>query len=254
MREWDAKRFALWYDAPAMFRDPAVLVRDLDALEGIERASLRMVTQALVDFRQEATKIYAEESDLQADIGEDITREALDNMGVSRIPLRLFGKIDYKRARYVFHPDYAVRQALLVDSKAEKEFAVARLQTSQTSMIIKQIRAGKAVEVPGDLPKVIEAGGSSYLTTTILVKFWYEESRKGKNELKLIRVAALPNGMLQARYNPTPQDSIWTGGPNAPSRGEVFRTRLSFERLKAKASWRVQDIPVNPKATFVWAD
>jgi hypothetical protein len=65
-------------------------------------------------------------------------------MGVSRIDERLFGKIDYKRARYYFRPDFAVRQALLVDSKAEKVEGqgTATLQTTQTSMRIRQIRAG----------------------------------------------------------------------------------------------------------------
>jgi hypothetical protein len=237
-----------------MFRDPDELANDLNALEDIERSSLRLVTQALVSFRREANQIYTNESDLQADIGEDITREALDTMGVSRIPLRLFGKIDYKRARYVFHPNYAVRQALFVDSKAEKESAVARVQTSQTSMVIRQVRAGQAVEVPGELPAVYKVGEETYLTTTMLVKYWYEEGAGGGNNLQLIRVAALPNGMLQGRYNPSPYDTIWTGGPNAPSRGEVFRTRLSFNRLKRKAPWRVQDIPVNPEEPFVWAD
>jgi hypothetical protein len=235
-----------------MFRDPARLLEDLDTLEDIERASLRLVAQALVDFREEAGRIFAEESDLQADIGEDITREALDNLGVSKIALRLFGKIDYKRARYVFHPEYAIRQALFVDSKAEKEFAVARLQTSQTSMVIRQIRAGRAVEVQGELPIILTAAGKSYLTTTILVKYSYQKGRGGRNVLGLIRVAGLPNGMLQDRYNPTPEDSIWTGGPNAPSRGEVFRTRLSFQKLKQKAAWRVQDI--KPEEPFVWKE
>jgi hypothetical protein len=233
-----------------MFCDPASLANDLDTLEDIERASLRLVTQALVDFREEARRIFTEEKDLQADIGEDITREALDNLGVSKIPLRLFGKIDYKRARYVFHPDYAIRQALFVDSKAEKESNVARLQTSQTSLVIRQVRSGRALEVPGELPMVITAAEKSYLTTTILVKYAYQEGRRGRNVLGLIRIAALPNGMLQDRYNPTPQDSIWTGGPNAPTRGEVFRTRLSLERLKRKAAWRVQDI--DPEEAFVW--
>jgi hypothetical protein len=71
------------------------------------------VTQALFDFRAQATEIFAGEKDLAGDMGEDITREALDSMGVSRIGQRLFGKMDYKRARYVFHPDYAIRQAFV---------------------------------------------------------------------------------------------------------------------------------------------
>ncbi len=234
-----------------MFLDPQALVDDLDTLESIERASLRLVTQALLDFRDDAKRIFAAERDLQADIGEDITREALDAVGVSRIPVRLFGKIDYKRARYFFHPDYAIRQALFVDSKAEKEFNVARLQTSQTSMRIKQVRAGRPVDVRGEVPKVIPSGSQNYLTTTILVKYAYDQKRE-RNVLKLIRVAALPNGMLQDRYNPTPEDTIWTGGPNAPTRGEEFRTRLSFQRLKQKATWRVQDIQISPEEPFSW--
>ena len=50
------------------------------------------------------------------------------------IPVRLFGKIDYKRATYLFQPEYAVRQALFVDSKAEKIDGV-RTAITQTSML-----------------------------------------------------------------------------------------------------------------------
>src|SRR5438309_1422632 len=104
-----------------MFVDPTSHADNLDRIEDIEKASLRLVTQVIFDFRHEAAEIYNREKDLQADFREDITREALDRVGMSRIDRRLFGKIDYKRARYVFHPDYAVRQALFVDSKAEKD-------------------------------------------------------------------------------------------------------------------------------------
>jgi hypothetical protein len=103
-----------------MVIEPESLKNDLGRLEEIEKVSLRLVVQALHDYRVAASEIFREESDLVADIGEDITREALDRMGMSRIDQRLFGKIDYKRARYLFHPDYAVQQALFVDSKAEK--------------------------------------------------------------------------------------------------------------------------------------
>jgi hypothetical protein len=51
-------------------------------LEETERASLRLVTQALVEST-EAQQIFDSELDRQADIGEDTTREALDQMGVS---------------------------------------------------------------------------------------------------------------------------------------------------------------------------
>lgn len=225
---------------------------NLDRLEEIERVSLRLVTQALLDYRVVAAEIFREEGDLVADIGEDITREALDLMGMPRINQRLFGKIDYKRACYVFHPDYAIKQALFVDSKAEKTGgqATATLQTSQLSMTVRQVRSGEEVEVPGKLPTVLVLKDESYLTTTMFVKYNYAIV-DGSNVLRSITVAAVPNGMLQNRYNPTSDDTIWVAGRNAPSLGEVFRVRLSFSRLRSKAPWRVQKIPLAP-AEFRW--
>jgi hypothetical protein len=128
-----------------MFTDPDELVRRPELLEGIEKGSLRLVSQALYEFRATAALIFQRERDLAADIGEDITREALDRMGVSKMDARLFGKIDYKRARYIFNRDYAVRQALFVDSKAEKESGqgTATLQMSQVSMRVRQVRGGR---------------------------------------------------------------------------------------------------------------
>ncbi len=153
-----------------MFIDPNNLETDLMRLEEIEKATMRLVTQAVYDFRRTAADIFENEKDLAQDIGEDITREALDKIGVSRIDERLFGKIDYKRARYVFHPEYAVRQALFVDSKAEEDQgrATATLQTAQTSLRIRHVRSRQEVDVPGSLPRVIETGKTKYLTTTIL--------------------------------------------------------------------------------------
>lgn len=236
-----------------VFRDPASLSLDLDTLENIEKASLRFVCQALADFRNAAAETFAAYQDLPADIGEDITREALDSVGVSKLPVRLLGKMDYKRARYVFHPDYAVRQALFVDSKAEKDANSAALQTSQTSMRIRQVRANHRIDVPGKLPTIVETRDQRLLCTTIFIKFAYKVHRR-KNRLALIRIACLPNGMLQDRYNPTAEETIWIAGRNAPTRGEEFRVRLSFERLRQKAAWRVQDIRIDPEEPFVWSE
>lgn len=236
------------------FFSPWELRNDFDKLEAIEKASLRLVVQAILDYKSYATEIFTEESDLVADIGEDITREALDRLGMSRIDQRLFGKIDYKRARYLFLPEYSIRQALFVDSKAEKISgeSTATLQTSQFSMTVKQIRTNKEVEEPGKLPCVLKIGKELYITTTIFVKYNYEESSERK-KLKSIRVAALPNGFLQAKYNPTPQDGIWLAGRNASSRGEEFRVRLKFDLLSNKASWRVQAISMD-EDIFDWKE
>jgi hypothetical protein len=237
-----------------MLIDPKSLANDLPRLEDIEKASLRFVVQAIFDFRETAKAIFANEGDLVADIGEDITREALDKVGVSKIDQRLFGKIDYKRARYFFHPDFAVKQALFVDSKAEKVSGegTATLQTSQLSMTVKQIRSGQIKNVPGKLPTVIEVGGQAFLTTTLFVKYNYLEGSDKKNTLASITIAALPSGMLQDKYNPSPEDTIFKAGRNAPTLGEEFRVRLNFNLLKKKAGWRVQKIDL--EKGLVWED
>jgi hypothetical protein len=223
-----------------VFTDPEAL--QPAQIEEIEKASARLVTQAVYEFRDTAAEIFRKEKDLAQDIAEDITREALDKLGVSRMDLRLYGKIDYKRARYVFHPEYAVRQALLVDSKAEKEHGTSTIQTGQTSMKIRHVRSGQPVDVPGDL--LIAIGNC--LTTTIFVKYEYEEEPVSR--LHEITVAALPSGLLQDFYNPNVENTIWRAGRNAPTRGEPFRVRLVFAALKAKMRWRVQTIPMPPNA------
>ncbi len=232
-----------------MLINPNTLRDDLERLEAIEKASLRLVVQAVYDFRETAEEIFKFESDLVADIGEDLTREALDKLGVSKIDQRLFGKIDYKKARYLFQPDFAIKQALFVDSKAEKVSGrgTATLQTSQLSLIVRQFRANEQIEVQGKLPCIID---NSFITTTIFVKYNYDEV-EGKNILNDITIAALPNGFLQDIYNPTAHDTIFIAGRNAPSRGEEFRVRLSFNRLKEKAKWRVQNIKLHPNE-FHW--
>ncbi|MGH9444442.1 MAG: SfiI family type II restriction endonuclease [Terriglobia bacterium] len=225
-----------------MFLDPAEIKSDPGKIEEIEKASARLVTQAVYEFRDEAAEIFRRETDLAQDIAEDLTREALDRLGVSRMDFRLFGKIDYKRARYVFHPGYAVRQALLVDSKAEKEHGTSTLQTSQTSMRIRHVRGGVRVDEAGELPEVVESEKGNCITTRIFVKYEYQD--RPKPRLCEITVVALPSGMLQDRYNPSPSDTIWRAGRNA--REEPFRVRLAFDLLKQKARWRVQAIPLYP--------
>lgn len=238
-----------------MTLDPADLRANPDVVENIEKATLRMVAQAVFDFREAANEIFLGEQDLVADIGEDITREALDRLGTSAIPARLFGKIDYKRARYVFHPEYAARQALFVDSKAERVEGVntATIQLSQTSLRVRQRRAGREVDEPGALPALLESQGQTFLTTTIFVKYNYH-SAAGRNDLESISLVGLPNGLLQERYNPNAADSFWRAGRNAPTRGEAFRVRIGLPALKGKANWRVQQIHLVPVAVYQWDD
>ena len=235
-----------------MFLNPEDLQNDLERLEEIEKASLRLVVQAIYEYKTAASEIFREEPDLVADIGEDVTREALDRLGMSKIDQRIFGKVDYKRARYVFHPEYSLKQALFVDSKAEKMSGqgTATLQTSQFSMSVRQIRSKQNLEVAGKLPAILNLKNEPYLTTTLFVKYNYKEENN-RNLLQSVTVAALPNGFLQEKYNPNVEDTIFQVGKNAPSRGEEFRVRLNFESLKAKAKWRVQQIKMSSE-NFNW--
>ena len=234
-----------------MMLDLKSLTNNLDLVESIEKATLRLVVQSLDNMRSEIYHSFAAEPDLVADIGEDLTREALDRVGTSIIPVRLFGKIDYKRSRYLFLPEFAVRQALFVDSKSEKGGVVARIQADQTSMRIKQARAGVEVDEQGGLPFIVPHEEGDLLTTTVFVKYGYSVQHSA-NMLRVINAIALPNGLLQNSYNPTAHDSIWNAGPNAPSRGEKFRARISLAKLKSKAPWRVQAIPGDPSSIYTW--
>jgi hypothetical protein len=232
--------------------NPNDLQNNLDRIENIEKTSLRLVVQALYDYRKEAHTIFQAESDQVADIGEDVTREALDRLGMPRVNQRLYGKVDYKRACYLFQPEFAVKQALFVDSKAEdiSGAGTATLQITQLSMIIRQIRSGVSVSIPGKLATVLTLNDNQFLTTTMFVKYTYR-SANSINNLQQITIAAVPNGMLQDRYNPDENDTIWRAGRNAPSLGEEFRVRLSFPLLKSKARWRVQTIPMDP-LPYLW--
>ena len=213
-----------------------------DALERLEQTAMAMVVQALTDYRQQAVTIFREESDLPQDIAEDITREALELMGVSGWNERLYGKVDFKKAVYVFLPS-AQPVALMLDSKAEKPNGdrTATIQMSQTSMRVRMRRSGIEMDEPGGLEQVISRGGRSLYVVTIIAKYVYDETATGQ-ELRRLIVSCIPNGLLQERYNPNSSAAIWLAGRNAPTRGEDFRVRLSYLRLAEKAPWRVEEI------------
>ncbi len=186
-------------------------------------------------------RIFREETDLPNDVAEDVTREALGSLGMSRIPIRLYGKIDYKRAAYIFLPEREVKVALMVDSKAEKDGNTATIQMSQTSMTIRQFRNNQHLTVQGEIPDHINRSPINMQTVTIIVKYIYSDLAVG-SLLKKIKIACIPSGLLQDDYNPTETDTIWMAGRNAETRGEKFRVRLSFARLKTKSPWRVIEI------------
>jgi hypothetical protein len=223
-------------------------------IEQVEKLSARFVYQSILDFIDEAKYIFANSPDDQTEIAEDVTREALGRYPGFPLPERIFGTMDFKRAGYIYLPDFITRQALLVDSKAEKTRNVARIQTSQTSLPIRQVRAGVAIDLPGGLGQVMTLHERRFLVNTIFLHYHYKDSEQGK-QLLHVTTAALPNGRLANTYVPNVNNTIWVAGPNAPTLGEVFRTRLSFSRLRNKAAWRVQHISLTTGETVsAWAD
>ena len=214
-------------------------------IERLEQSVMALVVQALTDYRDAAATIFAEETDKPQDIAEDITREAIEAMGVSSIQDRLYGKVDVKKAIYAFLPE-PTPVALMLDAKAEKQNGdnTATIQMSQTSMRVRMYRNKVPLDELGKLEQTIHRGQRSYHVATIIAKYAYKDLEPGQRLVRII-VACIPNGKLQDIYNPSADDTIWRVGRDAPTRGEDFRVRLSYPELRNKASWRVQDIPID---------
>lgn len=216
-----------------------------DDLEMLERTTFEMVVQALTDYKKQASMIFRKERDDVKDIAEDVTREAIEAMGMSGFHERLYGKVDYKKAIYVFVP-HAEPVALMLDAKAEQSNGSATIQMSQTSMTVQYLNksSGASVCERGKLLQKINQGGRLLQVVSVVAKYHYKERNNGGYDLNEIIAACIPNGALQNRYNPNPQDTIWRAGRHSPKRGEEFRVRLNFSRLEEKAAWRVRHIPV----------
>ena len=216
------------------------VVEDVGRLERLERTAFEMVVQALWDYRRQAKSIFREETDQAQDIAEDVMREAVEAMGLPGFQERLYGKVDYKRAIYVFVPE-AQPVAMMLDAKAEMEDSSATIQMSQTSMKVQFLGTQGAVDERGKLSQTIERDGRSLHVVSVIAKYVYSNLPKGF-DLEQIIAACIPNGKLQERYNPAPEDTIWRVGRHSSKRGEEFRVRLSFPKLRDKASWRVRNI------------
>ena len=222
-------------------REPDSL--SLDEIEDIEKVSLRALFTAARDFGFDAWDIFNQSNDDPKDVAEDATREMLDRFGGFGISQRIFGNVDYRKARYVVLPAYSVRQALFVDSKAEKASSTATLQMSQLSMRVRQHRSGGNVDVPGKIKAYEIYDGKPFLSTILLAHYHYDANSDGSGKdrppyiLGKLTLAAIPNGRLQGRYNPDPSDTIWLAGRNAPTLGEEFRVRLILSRFQDELNY-----------------
>ena len=142
----------------------------LDELEVLERTTFEMVVQAITDYLRESILVFREEQDLPSDIAQDVMREAIEEMGLSGIRERLYGKVDYKKAIYVFLP-HPQPVALMLDAKAEKGNSSATIQMSQTSMHIRYVdKSGETVDERGKLSSTIIRNNLELKVVTIITK------------------------------------------------------------------------------------
>ncbi len=213
-----------------------------EQMEHVEQTTFSMVMQALTDYVQTATIIFREEVAQPQDIAKDVTREAMEAMGLPQLHERLYGKVDFKKAIYTFLPQ-AQPVALMLDAKAEKQNGdrTATIQMSQTSLRVKMQRGGQVTDERGRLEPFIQRGDLTLYVVTVFAKYIYQSTASG-HQLRHITGICLPNGGLQERYNLDAADTIWRAGRKAPSRREDFPVRLSLVDLRRKAAWRVQDI------------
>lgn len=230
-----------------------------EEIEGIEKQSLRALFVAACNLGFDAYEIFRQSTDSPKDIGEDTTREMMERLGGYNLNQRILGNVDYRRAHYIVLPELSIRQALFVDSKAEKDGScTATLQMSQLSMKVTYVNKSTGDEVveKGHLKPISSHGGKPFLTTTLLVHYEYELSGVDFI-LKETKLAAIPNGKLQHAYNPDSKKTIWQAGRQAPSLGEDFRVRLNFARLSLLKGWRVQSISYDASTKSfdaVWKD
>ena len=232
----------------------------MDEIEDIEKLTLRWLVQATLDFGIDSYDIFRYSPDSVKDVAEDITREIVDRLAGYNLTQRIFGTVDYKKARYIILPNQVVRQALFVDSKAEKSNNTATLQISQTSLEVRQMRSGVAMCEQGMLPSVYRHGEDQFLSSSLFLHYYYEDINNNGvtvHRLKEIIACCVHNGLLQDRYNPDGLHGFWRAGRNAPSLGENFRVRVSFSALKGMANWRVQTIAIdetNRQLIHEWDD
>lgn len=237
-----------------MYKSPDEL--SAPEIEAIERLTMRWATQAMLQFAAAAWDEFKNSPDDADGVAEDVTQEALNDLSGFAIRQRLYGTVDYRRARYVVLPDYLIRQALFIDSKAEKSASSGRIQITQTSLRVLFKRPdGTVIDTLGGLPSILQlVNGQTFLTTTLFIHYHYVHNLN-ERRLRAILLAALPNGRLETSYITSNTDSIWNVGPDSPVRGEKQRARLSFARLVTKRAWRVQRIVFDStgQPSFAWS-
>lgn len=224
-------------------------------VEQLEKATLRVILQALQEYSLEAKQIFDRtEADSETEVivlAEDILQYALEVAELYPINKRYAGFIDYKRVRWFPTPFGLIPQALLVDAKASTENNRDTLQKSQLPM------DAEFMDSKGDVHK-LSAGVLPHLdiqfdegviigaiSTSILVHFYYENKSELQGcyrELKSIYVLALPHALLKSKYNPNPQKTFFGQGKHSPARGEAARIRVYFSRFREMCPWRFQEL------------
>ena len=122
----------------------------LDEIEEIEKLTLRWIFQAVLDFGMEAHEIFLKSPDKVKDIAEDITRELLDRLPGFNVQQRIYGNVDYKRARYIILPEKTVRKLKL------RQFLTANYR--RDTILLLMMGYSSRAEMPRRVEKTSEFG------------------------------------------------------------------------------------------------
>lgn len=225
-----------------------------DEIEQIEKATQRVVTQALQEYSREAKEIfdntYAPRDNEVIVLAEDLTQYALEVAECYPINKRYAGFIDYKRVRWLAMPFGLIPQAFLVDAKASTENNRDTLQQSQLPMDADFESNGNSFHMKAGVVPHLEIpsfDGSQIraIATSIFVHFYYSKIDNDKppyRDLKSIFALSIPHARLKSRYNPNAATTFFGQGKHSPARSEDPRIRVYFTKLRQMMPWRLQEL------------
>ena len=241
----------------------------LDQIELMEKATLRVIVQAVQEYSKEAKEIFdntaAPSQNEVIVLAEDLVQYALEVAEVYPINKRFAGFIDYKRVRW-FPTSFGVfPQVFLVDAKASTENNRETLQQSQLTMNADFMSNGRVVSLGAGVPphmlvRTSDGQDLKAITTSGFIHFFYQDvstTTPPYRNLKSIYVLALPHAVLKQRYNPDANTTFYGQGKHSPARGEAARIRVYFTRLRRMCPWRLQELKYvtgNSYTAPLWRD
>jgi hypothetical protein len=245
------------------------LIED-EAIELIEKQTLRTLVQAMQEYSKEAKAIFentpATSKSEVIVLTEDLVQYAIEVAELYPINKRFAGFIDYKRVRWLPTSFGIFPQVLLVDAKASTENGRETLQQSQLPMDAEFLSNGAEVRLSAGVIPHLELETKSgnpllAITTSAFIHFYYKNIPNATTPpyrtLKSIYLLAIPHQRLKQLYNPSPEVGFWGQGKHSSSREEDPRIRVYFAKLRQLSAWRLQELHFTSDTGYtkpIWMD